>query len=96
MSDNRPKIADLTPAVGGGIGGAAILAYLTQGDPSQWVRLSGIVCSALVLSVAAYCERGIRAQRNETEQIRIQAANEPNVIITNDPHGLGQQLSDED
>lgn len=80
----KPKMPDLTPAVGGGIGGAAILAYLSVNDPSEWVRLGGLVCSAVVLAVSAYCERGIRSDRNTTEQVRIQAANEPNVLVTDD------------
>lgn len=95
MSDSRPKTPELTPAVGGGIAGGAILAYLAMGDPSEWVRIAGLLGSALVLCVTAFCERGIRGERNATEQIRIQAAMEPNVLITNDPNGVGEQLDNE-
>lgn len=88
MSDTRPSMSDLTPAVGGSIGGATVILFVTSQDLSQWVRLSGVIAAGIALCVGAYCERGIREARNGTEQARIEAANQPNVLVTNDPSDL--------
>jgi hypothetical protein len=92
VNNDRPSTPDITPSIGAGTVLTAAIAYAAQNDASEWVRLTGIVCCALVLISLAYCEQRIRGHRNATEQVRIESSHQPSVLITNDPEGVADDL----
>lgn len=96
MSVVRPKMPDWSPGVGGGIGAAGAILYFTQGDASEWVRLAGVVCSAVAVCVVAWCERHVKGERNETERERLRVIGAPSVLLTEDADADLEELEDSD
>ena len=81
MPETKPSMPGVTPGDGVGAATVALFIGVATSAPSKTVEMTALICAAVVASVSVIFHQRLRAERNETERVRVQAAAEPAVIL---------------